>query len=96
MLTASAMAMRGDKSIILLIFVFCALPRVISFRITGYSGNRVTVTEGSKLTLGCKTDGDFEYCDWSRSFSSCKFEWKRSSRNVERQECSYFYRDRIK
>ena len=34
--------------------------------------------QGSNVTLSCKTDDYWEYCDWKHKSRDCKFEWKYS------------------
>ena len=49
---------------------------------------------GSEVTLHCKSDGRYEYCDWwsgdlnSQNKKYCKFEWKRNVDDVRQQECN--------
>ena len=52
---------------------------------------------GSEVTLNCKSDGDYEYCNWwlgdvdrknLQNTKYCKFEWKRNVGDVRQQECN--------
>ena len=52
---------------------------------------------GSQVTLNCKSDGYYEYCDWwlgdldpqnQRNTKYCKFEWKRNVNDVRQQACN--------
>ena len=49
---------------------------------------------GSEVTLNCKSDGYYEYCEWwigdsdLQNTKYCKFEWKRNVDDVRQQECN--------
>ena len=52
---------------------------------------------GSQVTLNCKSDGYYEYCDWwlgdldlqnLQNTKYCKFEWKRNVDDVRQQKCN--------
>ena len=50
---------------------------------------------GKTVTLSCKADGYFEYCDWYHGSQVCKFEWKRWHSAVRKQSCSRKLRNRM-
>ena len=50
---------------------------------------------GKTVTLSCKADGYFEYCDWYHGSQVCKFEWKRWHSAVRKQSCSRQLRNRM-
>ena len=46
--------------------------------------------------MACKSDGQFEFCNWKHENEYCYFEWKFASKSVERQQCSTSIRRRMR
>ena len=48
------------------------------------------------MELSCKSDGEFEFCNWKHENEYCFYEWKFASKRVEQQQCSTSIRRRVR
>jgi len=69
------------------IIFFLTVKKSDAFKIVSNSQNGEDLQQGSNVTLSCKTDDYWEYCDWKHKSRDCKFEWKYSKDAVVRQTC---------
>ena len=55
-----------------------------------------TIEEGENVILKCVASNWYEFCSWKHDDNICKFEWKRSSGSVQKQNCDHELNDSIR
>jgi len=66
-----------------------------AFKIVSTSHHEKDFQTGDSVTLTCRSDGYWEYCNWRHRDRECQLEWKYSYGDVTKQQCHDDLEDRV-